>query len=98
MTSQLVHKLCTHCSILRDDGLSYGDYVERLTSLLFLKMVDAPSRPAFHKPSRIVAEVERRLSVVEELEATVSASLQRAARLPQAILQKAFTGDLTYGY
>lgn len=43
---------------------------------------------------RIVSEVERRLSVVDELETMVSANLQRAARLRQSILQKAFTGDL----
>jgi type I restriction enzyme S subunit len=41
-----------------------------------------------------VAEVERRLSVVEELEAVVSANLQRATRLRQSILQKAFDGGL----
>jgi hypothetical protein len=41
-----------------------------------------------------VAEVERRLSVMEELEAVVSANLQRAVRLRQSILQKAFTGEL----
>jgi type I restriction enzyme M protein len=34
----LVDKLWNYCSILRDDGLSYGDYVEQLTYLLFLKM------------------------------------------------------------
>ena len=45
--------------------------------------------------TRIVAEVARRLSVVEELEAVVSANLQRATRLRQSILQKAFTGKLT---
>jgi hypothetical protein len=44
--------------------------------------------------TRIVAEVERRLSVVEELESVVSANLQRATRLRQSILQKAFTGGL----
>jgi len=44
--------------------------------------------------TRIVAEVERRLSVVEELEAVVNANLQRAARLRQSILQKAFTGEI----
>ena len=42
----------------------------------------------------IVAEVERRLSVVEELESVVSANFQRATRLRQSILQKAFTGEL----
>ena len=40
---------------------------------------------------RIVAEVERRLSVVEELEAAVSANPLRATRLRQAILQGAFS-------
>ena len=28
---QLVAKLWNYCHILRDDGLSYGDYVEQLT-------------------------------------------------------------------
>lgn len=37
------------------------------------------------------AEVERRLSVVEELEAVVSTNLQRATRLRQAILERAFS-------
>ena len=44
--------------------------------------------------TRIVAEVERRLSVVEELESVVTANLHRANRLRQSILQKAFTGEL----
>jgi type I restriction enzyme M protein len=35
---QLVQKLWSYCNLLRDDGLSYGDYVEQLTYLLFLKM------------------------------------------------------------
>ena len=43
---------------------------------------------------RIVAEVELRLSVAEELSALVTANLQRATRLRQSILQKAFTGEL----
>jgi type I restriction enzyme S subunit len=44
--------------------------------------------------TRIVAEVERRLSEVGELETVVSANLQRATRLHQSVPQKAFTGDL----
>ena len=51
--------------------------------------------PPLAEQTRIVAEVERRLSVVDELEAVVSANLQRANRLRQSILQKAFTGELT---
>ncbi len=49
----LVQKLWNYCNILRDDGLSYGDYVEQLTFLLFLKMADEQSRPPFNKPSPI---------------------------------------------
>src|SRR5216117_3213497 len=50
---QLVQKLWNYCNILRDDGLSYGDYVEQLTYLLFLKMADEQSRPPFKKPSAV---------------------------------------------
>jgi type I restriction enzyme M protein len=52
-SDQLVQKLWNYCNILRDDGLSYGDYVEQLTFLLFLKMADEQSRPPFNKPSPI---------------------------------------------
>ncbi len=51
--SQLVQKLWNYCNILRDDGLSYGDYVEQLTFLLFLKMADEQERPPHNKPSKI---------------------------------------------
>ncbi len=46
--------------------------------------------PPLSEQKRIVEEVERRLSVIEELEASVSVNLQRASRLRQSILQKAF--------
>jgi type I restriction enzyme M protein len=39
----LVRKLWQYCNVLRDDGLSYPDYVEQLTYLLFLKMEDEQS-------------------------------------------------------
>jgi type I restriction enzyme M protein len=42
MTSPaLIQKLWNYCNILRDDGLSYGDYVEQLAFLLFLKMAES---------------------------------------------------------
>lgn len=37
---QITNKLWNYCDVLRDDGLSYGDYLEQLTFLLFLKMAD----------------------------------------------------------
>ena len=53
MTSNgIVQKLWNYCNVLRDDGLSYGDY-EQLTFLLFLKMADEQTRPPFNKPSTI---------------------------------------------
>ncbi|NJN96214.1 MAG: SAM-dependent DNA methyltransferase [Anaerolineales bacterium] len=36
--STLVQRVWNYCHILRDDGVSYGDYLEQLTYLLFLKM------------------------------------------------------------
>ena len=39
-TSSIVQKLWNYCNVLRDDGMSYGDYVEQLTYLLLLKMAD----------------------------------------------------------
>jgi type I restriction enzyme M protein len=39
-SATIVQKLWNYCNVLRDDGMSYGDYVEQLTYLLFLKMAD----------------------------------------------------------
>lgn len=50
--------------------------------------------PPLAEQHRIVAEVERRLSVVEEMEKTIDANLKRAERLRQAILARAFAGKL----
>jgi hypothetical protein len=38
--TDIVQKLWYYCNVLHDDGMSYGDYVEQLTYLLFLKMAD----------------------------------------------------------
>ncbi len=37
-SAAVVQKLWNYCNVLRDAGLSYGDYIEQLTYLLFLKM------------------------------------------------------------
>src|SRR5215469_1715499 len=57
-SSAILQKLWNCCNILRDDGLSYGDYVEQLTFLLFLKMADEQSRAPFNKPSPIPKEFD----------------------------------------
>ena len=50
--------------------------------------------PPLAEQHRIVAEVERRLSVIYQAEATVEANLKRAERLRQSILKQAFSGRL----
>ena len=55
-------------------------------------MRDTP--PTLAEQCRIVAEVDRRLSVTQQAEATVEANLTRAERLRQSILKQAFSGKL----
>jgi type I restriction-modification system DNA methylase subunit len=51
--SNLVSKVWNYCNLLRDDGVSYGDYVEQLTFLLFLKMDYERTRPPYKRKSSI---------------------------------------------
>ncbi len=46
-SSSIGQKLWNYCNVLRDAGLSYGDYLEQLTYLIFLKMMHERSRPPF---------------------------------------------------
>ncbi|MBP6978231.1 MAG: class I SAM-dependent DNA methyltransferase [Bacteroidales bacterium] len=48
-TSTIVSKVWSYCNVLRDDGVGYGDYLEQLTYLLFLKMADEYSRPPYNR-------------------------------------------------
>ena len=50
-SQQVVQKLWNYAGILRDDGLSYGDYVEQLAYLLFLKMAHERTRPPYNEAS-----------------------------------------------
>ncbi|MDE0012220.1 MAG: class I SAM-dependent DNA methyltransferase [Candidatus Poribacteria bacterium] len=52
-SATIVQKLWNFCNVLRDDGVSYGDYVEQLTYLLFLKLADEQTKPPHNKPSAI---------------------------------------------
>ncbi len=54
MTAEaIVSKVWNFCNILKDDGVSYGDYVEQLTFLLFLKMADEYSKPPYSRDTHI---------------------------------------------
>jgi type I restriction enzyme M protein len=54
----LVQRLWNYCNVLRDDGLSYGDYLEQLTYLLFLKMADERTRSPWNLPAIIPAGLD----------------------------------------
>lgn len=48
-TATIVTKVWSFCNTLRDDGVGYGDYLEQLTYLLFLKMADEYSKPPHNR-------------------------------------------------
>jgi len=52
-SAPIVQKVWNYCTVLRDDGVSYGDYVEQLTYLIFLKMADEHTKPPFNQHSGI---------------------------------------------
>jgi type I restriction enzyme M protein len=56
-TSNIVQKLWNYCNVLHDDGISYGDYVEQLTYLLFLKMADERTKAPYNQESRSFGSV-----------------------------------------
>ena len=55
-TATIVSKVWSFCTTLRDDGVSYGDYLEQLTYLIFLKMADEYSQPPYSRKVGIPAE------------------------------------------
>ena len=48
-TSSIISKVWSFCTTLRDDGVGYGDYLEQLTFLIFLKMADEYSKPPYNR-------------------------------------------------
>ena len=54
-SASIISKVWGMCAPLRDDGVSYGDYLEQLTYLIFLKMSDEYSKPPYNKDSGIPA-------------------------------------------
>tara|TARA_R110002124_G_scaffold91297_8_gene232550 strand:+ start:12352 stop:13218 length:867 start_codon:yes stop_codon:yes gene_type:complete len=48
-TAPIISKVWSFCTTLRDDGVGYGDYLEQLTYLIFLKMADEYSKPPYNR-------------------------------------------------
>jgi type I restriction enzyme M protein len=51
--SSIISKVWSFATVLRDDGVGYGDYLEQLTYLLFLKMADEFSKPPYNRDLKI---------------------------------------------
>ena len=52
-TDTIISRVWSFSTILRDDGVTYGDYLEQLTYLIFLKMLDEYSKPPFNRDLKI---------------------------------------------
>lgn len=48
-TSSIISRVWSFCTTLRDDGVGYGDYLEQLTYLIFLKMADEYAKPPYSR-------------------------------------------------
>ncbi|SDR90139.1 class I SAM-dependent DNA methyltransferase [Winogradskyella sediminis] len=47
--ASIISKIWNLANVLRDDGVGYGDYLEQITYLLFLKMADELNKPPYNK-------------------------------------------------
>src|SRR5699024_7565710 len=52
-TASIISKVWGMCGPLRDDGVSYGDYLEQLTYLIFLKMSGGDAKPPYNRQTGI---------------------------------------------
>lgn len=84
----LLYFLSTQTKQLR--GVNQGAAQPNLNTTI-IKAIYVPL-PPLAEQERIVAEIERRLSVIDELDGVVSVNLQRAHRLRQSILRNVFSG------
>jgi len=81
----IVQRLWNYCNVLRDDGLSYQDYLEQITFLLFLKMADELTHPPFHRESIVPNDLAWRSLVGkdgDELEVQYRHALAELGRQP----------------
>lgn len=93
-SSSIVSKVWSMCNPLRDDGISYGDYLEQLTYLIFLKMSDEYARPPYKRDTGIPAGFtwsDMNTLKGAELEAKYKAILEKLGE-GTGILSKIFQG------
>lgn len=109
-TPAIVQKLWNYCNDLREDSMSYGDYVEELTYFLYLKMADVRTKAPYNQKSPVLEEycwpvlVKKdgdelfdhysHLALQRETAVQVDTNHWRAERLLQSELGHAFSGNL----
>jgi len=93
-SSTIISKVWGMCNPLRDDGVSYGDYLEQLTYLIFLKMSDEYSKPPYKRKTGIPAGFtwsDMNTLKGAELEKQYKATLEQLGE-QGGILEKIFKG------
>ncbi len=92
-SSSIVSKVWSFCNKLRDDGVGYGDYLEQLTYLLFLKMADEYSKPPHNKKLSIPKEYQwETLTALNGAELEVHyTNLLRELGIQKGVLGQIFT-------
>ncbi len=84
-SAAIVQKLWSYCNVLLDAGLTYLDYTEQLTYLLFLKMTHERTQPPWSQPSPVPSEFAWPALVAkdgDELEAHYRHTLEELGRKP----------------
>ena len=92
--STILNKVWSMCDVLRDEGVSYGDYLEQLTYMIFLKMADEYARPPYNRSLGIPAGngwADLRSLAGAALEAQYKRTLDALGGKP-GILGEIFTG------
>ena len=83
--SSLIQKVWNFCHTLRDDGVGYGDYLEQLTYLLFLKMAHEYAQEPYNRETHIPPNYDwatLRRQTGEPLETQYLATLHRLGQEP----------------
>src|SRR5690606_621548 len=83
--STLIQKVWNFCHTLRDDGVGYGDYLEQLTYLLFLKLAHEYEQEPYNRNTRIPKGYDwasLTSKVGEPLESHYLATLHRLGQEP----------------
>ena len=93
-TNTLVAKIWSFCDTLRDDGVSYGDYLEQITYLLFLKMADEYEDPQYKKNFKIPIDCGWQILLTVEDDLLISTYSDNLKKLSEAggMLSKIFNG------